>query len=156
MKGKSYNSSNIRKVFNKINKSKVKLTNLKDNYIKQLVNYLTARIKPTKINIEDLHVSSMLRDDKSHKLHRLIQESNFYKFKTHLINKCKEYGIKLRLVNTNYPSTQLCSKCGKKNKDIKLEDRTFVCKKCSMSMDRDENAAINIYNCKPKYYKVIA
>ena len=86
-------------------------------------------------------------DDTSHKLHRLIQESNFYKFKLHLINKCKEYGIKLRLVNTYYPSTQICSDCGKKNIDIKLEDRTFVCKKCGMTMDRDENAAINIYNC---------
>lgn len=153
MKGKSYNSSNIRKVFNKINKSKVKLTNLKDNYIKQLVNYLTARTKPSIINIEDLQVSSMLRDDTSRNLHKRIQDSSFYKFKTHLINKCKEYGIKLRLVNTYYPSTQLCSKCGKKNKDIKLEDRTFTCKKCGMTMDRDENSAINIYNCKRRYYK---
>ena len=97
----------------------------------------------------------MLKNDKSRRLHRLTQESSFYKFKTHLINKCKEYGIKLRLVNTYYPSTQLCSKCGKKNK-LKLEDRIYKCKKCDMSMDRDENAAINIYNCKSDYYKVIA
>lgn len=155
MKGESYNSSNIRKIFNKINKNRVKLTNIKDDYIKQLVNYLTARIKPSIINIEDLDVSSMIEDkDTSHGLHRSTQDSCFYKFKIHLINKCKEYGIKIRLVNTYYPSTQLCSKCGKKNKDIKLENRTFVCKKCGMSMDRDENAAINIY--KSKYYKEIA
>lgn len=154
MKGKSYNSSNIRKVFNKINKSKVKLTNIKDDYIKQLVNYLTARIKPSIINIEDLDVSSMIEDkNTSHGLHRRTQDSCFYKFRMLLINKCKEYGIKLRLVNTYYPSTQKCSKCGKKNK-LKLEDRTFKCKKCGMTMDRDENSAINIYNC--KYYKEIA
>ena len=157
MKGKAYSSSNIRKIFNKINKIRVKLTNLKDDFIKQLVNYLTAIIKPSKINIEDLDISRMIEDNNtSHNLHRLMQESCFYKFKIHIINKCKEYGIKIRLINTNYPSTKLCSNCGKKNTDIKLEDRTFVCKKCDMSMDRDENAAINIYKCKRKYYKVIA
>ena len=148
MKGESYNSSKIRRIFNKINKIRVKLANIKGDYINQLVNYLTARIKPMKINIEDLDISSMLEDNStSHKLHRSTQDSCFYKFRTLLINKCKEYGIKLRLVNTFYPSTQKCSKCGKKNKDITLEDRTFVCKKCGMTMDRDENSAINIYNC---------
>ena len=153
LKGEAYNSSNIRRIFKKINKIKVKLTNIKDDFIKKLVNLLMAIIKPKKINIEDLDVSSMLENDESHTLHGYIAESCFYKFKVHLINKCKEYGIKIRLVNTYYPSTQLCSKCGKKNTDIKLEDRTFVCKKCGMSMDRDENAATNIYNCKRRYYK---
>lgn len=96
----------------------------------------------------------MIEDkDTSHRLHGLTQDSCFYTFKTHLINKCKEYGIKLRLVNTYYPSTQICSDCGKRNKDIKLEDRTFICKKCGMTMDRDENASTNIYNCKRRYYK---
>ena len=157
MKGKAYNFSNIRRIFNKINKIKVKLANIIDNFIKQLVNILTARIKPSKINIEDLDISSMIEnDDTTHKLHRLIQESNFYKFKTHLINKCLEYGIKLRLVNTYYPSTQLCSNCGHKNKHIRLIDRTYVCDECRLVMDRDENSAINIYECKSKYYEEIA
>ena len=157
MKGESYNSSNIRRIFNKINKSKVKLTNIRDNFIKQLVNKLTARIKPNKINIEDLDISSMLEnDDTTHKLHGLIQESNFYKFRMHLINKCLEYGIRLRLVSTYYPSTQLCSNCGHKNTNIRLIDRTYVCDECGMTMDRDENSAINIYNCKSKYYIKIA
>lgn len=34
--------------------------------------------------------------------------------------------------------------CGWKNKDLKLSDRTFVCKDCGMEIDRDLNAAINI------------
>ena len=157
LKGKAYNTSNIRRIHIKINKINVKLSNIKDDYIKKLVNWLTAKVKPSQINIEDLDISNMIEnDDTSHGLHRLVQESNFYKFRMHLINKCKEYGIKLVLVDTHYPSTKRCSCCGKKNKDIKLEDRIFVCKKCGMTMDRDENAAINIYNCKPKYYKEIA
>ena len=157
MKGEAYNSYNIRKIFKKINKIKVKLTNIRDNFIKQLVNKITARIKPKKINIEDLDISNMIEDyDTTHKLHRLTQESSLYKFKTHLINKCKEYGIRLRLVDTYYPSTQLCSNCGHKNKNIRLVDRTYICDKCGMTMDRDENSAINIYNCKSKNYIEVA
>jgi len=157
MKGKSYNSSNIRKVFNKINRIRVKLTNIIDNFIKQLVNKLIARIKPSKINIEDLDISNMIEDNNTtHKLHGYIAESNFYKFRMHLINKCIEYGIKIRLIDTYYPSTQICSNCGHKNKHIRLIDRTYKCDECRMVMDRDENSAINIYNCKSKYYEEIA
>ena len=157
MEGKAYNSFNIQRIFNKINKIRVKLTNIIDNFIKQLVNKLTARIKPSKINIEDLDISNMIEDDDtSHKLHRLISESNFYKFRMYLINKCIEYDIKLRLIDTYYPSTQICSNCGHRNKNIRLIDRTYVCDECRMTMDRDENSAINIYNCKSKYYEEIA
>ena len=157
MEGKAYNFSNIRRIFIKINKIKVKLTNIIDNFIKQLVNKLTARIKPMIINIEDLDISNMIEDNgTSHKLHRLISESNFHKFRMHLINKCKEYDIKLRLIDTYYPSTQLCSNCGHKNNHIRLIDRTYVCDECRLVMDRDENSAINIYNCKSNNYKRIA
>ena len=156
LRNESYNTSNIRRIFIKINKIKVKLSNIADDYIKKLVNWLTAKVKPSQINIEDLDISSMLENDQSHGLHRLIQESNFYKFKIHLANKCREYGIKLILVDKYYPSTQICSCCGKRNKHIKLSDRTFRCDKCGLVMDRDENASSNIINCKSKYYTEIA
>jgi transposase len=42
-----------------------------------------------------------------------------------------------------YPSTQLCSKCGSKQK-MKQNERTYLCKVCSANFDRDINAAINI------------
>ena len=157
LRKESYNTSNIRRIFIKINKIKVKLTNIKDDYIKQLVNRLTARIKPYQINIEDLDISEMIADDDtSHGLHRLIAESNFYKFRIYLTNKCEEYGIKLALVDKYYPSTQICSCCGKRNKHIKLSDRTFKCDYCGLVMDRDDNSGINLRNCKSKYYKEIA
>lgn len=42
-----------------------------------------------------------------------------------------------------YPSTQLCSNCGHRQK-MKLTQRTYVCPECGMSLDRDLNAAINL------------
>ena len=42
-----------------------------------------------------------------------------------------------------FPSTQLCSKCHSLNK-IERDDRTYCCKTCGLSIDRDLNAAMNI------------
>lgn len=42
-----------------------------------------------------------------------------------------------------YPSTQLCSNCGHRQR-MKLTQRTYVCPECGMSLDRDLNAAINL------------
>lgn len=42
-----------------------------------------------------------------------------------------------------YPSTQLCSNCGHRQK-MKLTQRTYACPVCGMSIDRDLNAAINL------------
>lgn len=50
----------------------------------------------------------------------------------------------LIVIDRFYPSSKTCSRCGWKNKDLKLSDRTFVCKDCGLEIDRDLNAAINI------------
>ena len=42
-----------------------------------------------------------------------------------------------------YPSTQLCSKCGARQK-MELTERTYNCPHCGLSLDRDLNAAINL------------
>jgi len=44
-----------------------------------------------------------------------------------------------------YPSTQLCSSCGYKQK-MDERKRIYLCPSCSAKMDRDINAAINIEN----------
>ena len=41
------------------------------------------------------------------------------------------------------PSSQLCSKCGHRQK-MTLDKRIYVCPDCGMTIDRDLNAAINI------------
>lgn len=48
-------------------------------------------------------------------------------------------------VNRMYPSTKTCSKCGN-IQDIALDERVYVCKKCSNVMDRDYNSSINMEN----------
>lgn len=101
MREESYNTSNIRRVQLKINKCRVKLDNIVDDFIKKLVNELTVKIKPYQINLEDLDMID-IPDDKTHRIvQMLIEETNFHKFKNRLINKCKEYGIKLWAVSSD-------------------------------------------------------
>ena len=58
--------------------------------------------------------------------------------------KLAERGRYLVKVDKWYPSSQLCSCCGRQ-KPMPLSERTYSCS-CGLVMDRDHNAAVNILN----------
>lgn len=94
------------------------------------------------IRMEDLNTKGML---KNHRLARSITFSSFGEIKRQLQYKCEWYGRTFEIVDRWYPSSQLCSSCGSRNKEMKnLNKRTFVCHACGHILDRDLNAAINI------------
>ena len=82
---------------------------------------------------------------KNHNLASAISDGGFYEFKRQLIYKCKWRGVELNVIYQWFPSSQLCSCCGHQQK-MPLKKRVFNCEKCSNSIDRDLNAAINIKN----------
>ena len=59
--------------------------------------------------------------------------------------KSMKYGKKVIQIGRFEPSSQICSNCGYRQK-MTLNERTYVCPECGMTMDRDVNAAINIRN----------
>ena len=134
----------------KVQKIFYRLNCIRDDYNNKIVDEIT-RAKLKYITIEDLKVSNMI---KNKHLSKAIQEQNFYSIRTKLINKCKERNIELRLVDTFYPSSKICSCCGNIKKDLKLNDRNYKCYNCGIEIDRDYNASINLE--KAKIYKVIA
>ena len=158
MKGESYNSSQIRKMFKKIRVLKSKLNNIRYDFINKTVHMLTAIIKPRCITVEDLNIMDMIKHNgtKDTKLHKSIQESSFFTFKTKIMMKCLEYGIKLRMVSQWYPSTKKCFICNHKFKNITLKDRTLYCPNCRIEIDRDINAAYNMLNVKDKYCEIVS
>ena len=134
----------------KVQKIFYRLNCIRDDYNNKIVNEIT-RAKLKYITIEDLKVSNMI---KNKHLSKAIQEQNFYSIRTKLINKCKERNIELRLVDTFYPSSKICSCCGNIKKDLKLNDRNYKCYNCGIEIDRDYNASINLE--KANIYKIIA
>jgi putative transposase len=43
-----------------------------------------------------------------------------------------------------YPSSKLCSACGRRKPSLTLSDRTYKCGHCGLEIDRDLNAAVNL------------
>lgn len=116
-----------------------KIRNQKEYYLHSVVNQLLSENQT--IVMEDLNVSGML---KNHNLAKSIQELSLSRFKTILKYKSEWYGRELIFVDRFFPSSKLCNKCGYKNTELTLKDRTWVCPECGSVHDRDLNAANNI------------
>ncbi|QSF47867.1 IS200/IS605 family element transposase accessory protein TnpB [Paenibacillus tianjinensis] len=94
------------------------------------------------IVIEDLHVKNMMKNSL---LAKVISEASWSNFRRMLEYKGKWYGREIIVAPTYYPSSQLCSICGHKNKDIKkLNVRQWTCPICNTDHNRDINAAKNL------------
>ena len=153
LRKESYRTYNIYKVKRKIRKIYKKILDYKTDIINKLVINLV-KTKPEYIAIEDLSVKNMIsKSNPNHikKLSKYIQDSKFYYFKSHLINKCHEYSIEIHLADKYFASSKICCKCGNKNKDLKLSDRIYKCECCGLEIDRDINAVINLRNMKKNY-----
>jgi putative transposase len=94
----------------------------------------------SQVVIEDLNVSGML---KNHCLAGSIADASFYEFRRQLDYKSSWYGSKLIIADRFYPSSQLCSNCGARQK-MPLNQRIFQCQNCGLVIDRDLNASINL------------
>lgn len=119
-----------------------KISNRRKDFIHKTTSTLVSENQV--IRMEDLNVMGMM---KNHHLANSIAHASFYEIKRQLTYKCEWYGRSLQLVSRFYPSSQLCSHCGARNREMKnLNKRSFVCHTCGFSLDRDLNAAININN----------
>jgi putative transposase len=96
----------------------------------------------SQVVIEDLNVSGMM---KNHKLASAIADCGFFEFKRQLTYKCDWYGSELIIADRWYPSSQICSNCGARQK-IPLKERVYKCSSCNKQLDRDLNASINLAN----------
>ena len=122
-----------------------RLKNIRENHIHQTTAAIV-KTKPSRIVMEDLNVKGMM---KNRYLAKEIASEKFYEFRRQMEYKCEPYGIQLVFADRFYPSSKTCSHCGHIKKDLKLNNRTYICPACGHVIDRDLNAAINL----AKYFK---
>ena len=91
--------------------------------------------------IEDLNVSGMLANAR---LARAIADVGFHEIRRQLQYKAARYGTTIVLADRWYPSSKLCSGCGKHNGSLSLGERAWGCAACGAHHDRDVNAALNL------------
>ena len=99
------------------------------------------------IILEDLNIKSMLEGAQSapgFEVSKLnISDASWGSFAKILSDKAEKAGRKITKVNPRRTS-KTCSRCLKIKESLKLFDRTFDCQFCELTMDRDQNAALNI------------
>lgn len=140
-------SNNYEKMKKRIAKAYEKSENIRNDFLHKLSNSIINDNQV--IIIENLDVKSMFQEKM---ISKILGDISISKFINMLEYKAKYYGRKVIKVNRYYASSQICSNCGYKNKDIKdLSVRNWECPICNSSHSRDINAAINILDEGIKY-----
>ncbi|WP_462432635.1 RNA-guided endonuclease InsQ/TnpB family protein [Phascolarctobacterium succinatutens] len=92
------------------------------------------------VALEDLNLKDMQK-----RFGRKISDLAFADFVKKLKYLASKTGASVVEVDKFYPSSQLCSHCGYRNKETKdLKVRSWICPSCNTKHNRDTNAAINI------------
>lgn len=123
----------------KVAKIHEKIANKRKDFIQKLTTDIVKNHDI--ICIESLNVLGML---KNKRLAKSISDVSWSEFIRCLSYKCEWYGKTILSVDRWYPSSKTCHSCGFIKKDLKLEDRVWVCPNCNEIHDRDINAAKNI------------
>ena len=93
------------------------------------------------IGIETLKITNML---KNKNLAKALSDSALGGFLTMLKSKADILGIPIKEAPHFYASSKTCSDCGHKKEKLLLSERQYNCGACGISIDRDQNAAINL------------
>ncbi len=90
------------------------------------------------IHVEDLNIAGMV---KNRRLARAISDAGWGQFLRIIDEKADRYGRTNHRVSRWLASSKTCSACGHRLDDLPLSIRTWTCRGCGVTHDRDYNAA---------------
>ena len=114
---------NLQKQKLKVARLHERLTRIRTDYNRKAIHSLVLERKPSSITIENLAVGNLM---KNRHLSKTILKAQWYQSRLYLESLCQKLGIELRLADRFYPSSKLCSTCGFKYKDLKLNQHNFI------------------------------
>jgi putative transposase len=108
-----------------------------------MLHQLSSSLTTTKsvIVLEDLHVRGM---QQNRHLALSVSDAGMGELRRQLAYKREWYGSTLVIADRWFPSSKLCSGCGTIKDALNLNERVYECDVCALSIDRDENAAVNL------------
>ena len=115
-----------------------KISNSRKDFLHKLTTKLVS--ENDVICVEDLNVKGML---KNRCLSKAVADVGIFELNRQIEYKSQWYGKQVVKISRWEPTTKKCSSCGH-IQPMKLSQRVFDCECCSVSIDRDHNAAINI------------
>lgn len=129
------------------------ISNIRKDFIEKLSTKLVK--ENDVIVIENLSLKDMSRFKKWEERKLLKDKCNhgksmndlgWYMFTQRLKTKANEKGKAIIEADKWFASSKTCSKCGHVNRELKLEDRIWICPQCGVEHLRDQNAAQNLKN----------
>lgn len=133
------NAKNYQKQKRKVARLHEKVKNQRNDFLNKLSTMIIKNHDV--ICIENLNTKGMLRN---HKLAKAISDVSWSSFVNKLEYKARWYGKEVIKIDTWFPSSQICSKCGHNDGKKALAIREWLCQNCGKTHDRDINASINI------------
>jgi len=134
-------SSNRVKVLKKVARIHEKITNQRKDFTHKTSRHLIDTYDV--IVIESLSLKGM---SQALRLGKSVQDLGYSEFVRQLEYKAKWNDKTIIKADKWFASSKLCSFCGFKNKELKLQDRVWVCPNCGKEIQRDINAGINLKN----------
>lgn len=126
-------SNNSKKRRIKLNKDYRRVHNIKENFYHEATTDII-RNNPEAIVVESLNIKDMNFTESMH-------VTSSYSILEKIKYKANMYNIPVIEAHPQFPSSQICSNCGRIHKTT---NKIFKCPYCGFKIDRDDNAAINL------------